>query len=35
LSFWTKWNEVKNLRYNTQDSSAKASEWQMWGKLST
>ena len=34
-SFWTKWNEVKNLRYNTQDSSAKASEWQMWGKLST
>ena len=35
LSFWTKWNEVKNLRYNTQDSSAKASEWQMWEKLST
>ena len=34
-SFWTKWNEVKNLRYNTQDSSAKASEWQMWEKLST
>jgi hypothetical protein len=35
LSFWTKWNEVKNLRYNTQDSSPKASEWQMWEKLST
>ena len=35
LSFWTKWNEVKNLRYNTQDSSAKASEWQMWEKLSS
>ncbi len=35
LSFWTKWNEVKNLRYNTQDSSAKASEWQMWEKLFT
>ena len=34
-SFWTEWNEVKNLRYNTQDSSAKASEWQMWEKLST
>ena len=34
-SFWTKWNEVKNLRYNTQDSSAKASEWQMWKKIST
>ena len=35
LSFWTEWNEVKNLRYNTQDSSAKASEWQMWKNLST
>lgn len=34
-SFWTEWNEVKNLRHNTQDSSAKASEWQMWEKLST
>ncbi len=34
-SFWTKWNEVKNLRQNTQDSSAKASEWQMWEKLSS
>ena len=28
VSFWTKWNEVKNLRSNTQYSSAKASEWQ-------
>ena len=34
-SFWTEWNEVKNLRHNTQDSSAKASEWEMWEKLST
>ena len=34
-SFWTEWNEVKNLRHNTQDSSAKASEWQMWEKFST
>ena len=34
-SFWTEWNEVKNLRHNTQDSSAKASEWQIWEKLST
>ena len=32
-SFWTKWNEVKNLMWETneniQDSSAKASEWQV------
>ena len=34
-SFWTEWNEVKNLRHNTQDSSAKTSEWQIWGKLSS
>ena len=34
-SFWTEWNEVKNLRHNTQDYSAKASEWQMWEKFST
>ena len=34
-SFWTKWNKVKNLRYNTQDSSAKVSEWQIWEKIST
>ena len=27
MSFWAKWNEEKNLRSNTQDSSAKASEW--------
>jgi len=27
-SFWTKWNEVKNLKWYTQDSSANASEWQ-------
>ena len=27
-SFWTEWNEVKNLRWYTQDSSANASEWQ-------
>ena len=28
VSFWAKWNEAKNLRSNTQDSSAKTSEWQ-------
>ena len=27
-SFWTEWNEVKNLRWYTQDSSANTSEWQ-------
>ncbi len=32
VSFWAKWNEVKNLRPNTQDSSAKASEWQTMKK---
>ena len=34
VSFWTKWNEVKNLRYNTQDSSDKSSEWQTIKKRS-
>jgi len=33
VSFWAKWNEVKNLRPNTQDSSAKASEWQKCSPL--
>ena len=33
LSFWTKWNGVKNLRWNTQDSSAKTSEWQIQKEL--
>ena len=33
LSFWTKWNEVKNFRYDAQDSSTKASELQIWEKL--
>ena len=32
--FWAEWNEVENLRCNTQDSSAKASEWQIWKDLS-
>jgi len=27
-SFWTEWNEVKNLRWYTQDSSTNISEWQ-------
>ena len=27
-SFWTEWNEVKNLRWYIQDSSANTSEWQ-------
>ncbi len=34
VSFWAKWNEAKNLRSNTQDSSAKASEWQTMKKRS-
>ena len=33
VSFWAKWNEVKNLRPNTQDSLAKASEWQKCSPL--
>ena len=33
MSFWAKWNEAKNLRSNTQDSSAKASEWQKYSPL--
>ena len=32
--FWTEWNEVENFRCNAQDSSAKASEWQIWKDLS-
>lgn len=32
VSFWAKWNEAKNLRSNTQDSSAKTSEWQTMKK---
>ena len=33
VSFWAKRNEVKNLRSNTQDFSAKASEWQKCSPL--
>jgi len=29
MSFWMEWNGMKNLRWNTQDSSAKASERQL------
>ena len=32
VSFWAEWNEVKNLKSNAQDSSAKASEWQTMKK---
>ena len=29
MSFWMEWNGMKNLRWNTQDSSLR-SEWQIW-----
>jgi glycosyltransferase involved in cell wall biosynthesis len=32
MSFWMEWNEMKNLKWNTQDPSLR-SEWQSWNQM--